>query len=401
MKGTRKVIRDTGVIVAITVVLLLLIEIALRIVFPADPFEAENISYRYDSILLITLRPSIDRTYTRDQVDGGQTIPWKINREGFRHGPMQKGKRRIMVYGDSNIQGVFSWDDSTYCARLEKYIEGFCGEEVEVINAGIVGYGPDQALLKFEMELNRYKPDDAVFVIFAHNDYGDIVRNRLFRLDADSNLQLTSHPRELDQLLRKPGIFDHIRIFDMVRFMRGKLGLGDSLDRQQIRDLTIDQYEKLCHEQFANYQAEGPNICSHFFDNYDIDVSTRPAAVSSKVKVRLMTEVMRRIREAALSNGIRLWFVALPSAIDVTENRSISYVDLKRYTGYSPRNLTTPIVSAGQELEVPTLDLFALYKDKEVSKLYFSGEFNDHWTDYGQDLAARSTAEMICQGNRR
>ncbi len=401
MKVALKIIRDTAIIVAITLSLLLLIELALRFFFPADSFQAEKISYRYDSTLLIALCPSIDRIYTRDQVDGGQTITWRINREGFRHGPMQKGKRRIMVYGDSNIQGVFSWDDSTYCARLENHAEALCGEEVEVINAGIVGYGPDQALLKFEREANQFNPDDVVFVIFGHNDFGDLIRNRLFMLDADSNLRLTRHPREMDPLLRKPGFFDHIRIFDMVSFMRDKLGLNDPHDSQQVSDLTIAQYEKLCAEQFYNYQAGGPNIYSHFFDNYDIDVSTRPSAESSKVKIRLMAEVMRRIREVALKHGIRLWFVALPSAIDVTENRPISSADLERFPEYHPQNLTEPIVTAGKALEVPTLDLYALFREKESSGLYFSGEFNDHWTDYGQDLAARSTAEMICPATGR
>src|SRR6185295_4536691 len=54
--------------------------------------------------------------------------------------------------------------------------------DVETVNAGVVGYGPDQACLRMEAELSRLRPDLVVVAVLAENDYGDLVRNRLFEL---------------------------------------------------------------------------------------------------------------------------------------------------------------------------------------------------------------------------
>jgi len=399
MKKGKIILRDTLIILGITLGMLVLIEVTLRVIYPRDSFKAEKISYRYDSVLLITLQPSIDRTYTRDAIDGGEVIRWKINAEGFRHGPMRKGAKRIMVYGDSNVQGVFSEDDNTFCARLEVYLSDSCRGPVEVINAGTVGYGPDQSLLKFQRDLPLYHPDEAVFVIFGHNDYGDLIRNRLFELDADSNLVITTHERELDPLLKKPGILQDMRIIEIVKRVRGKLGLDRKMTPEEIGELTMKQYEELCSIQFDQYRNKGANLYSHFFDNYDIDVATRPESEQARVKTRLMKEIIRAIAATARMNNIPVSLVVLPSAIDLTFNRSVSSRNLQQYPAYHQANLTQPVVRAARELNVSALDLFQHYSAEDPSLLYFRGEFNDHWTDYAQDLAARLTASMICNAH--
>jgi hypothetical protein len=393
---SKKLIRDVIIILLITVLILVAAELLLRLLYPRDDFQSKKISYQYDSELLISLRPDMERIFVRDAIDGGDTIHWRTNSDGFRHGTMKKGTKRVMVYGDSNVLGLFSDDKDTYSARLEEHLNSFCGVPFEVINAGVIGFGPDQCLLKFERDIPQYNPEIAVFVLFGHNDYGDLIRNRLFNLTNDSTLELTSHPRELDPLMKKPGVFAEFRLLDLVSKLKKKMGLEKPPTREEVTRITIRQYEDLCREQYAYYTTGGPNSYSHFFDNYDIDVAVAPQSASARVKVRLMKEVMKEIVRVASAANIRILFVVLPSAIDYTTNRSVSFVDLQRYNGYIPENLTMPMVTAGEALCVTTINLFELYKTEEPSSLYFRGQFNDHWTNLGQDIAARATAMAIC-----
>src|SRR6185436_5789593 len=67
-------------------------------------------------------------------------------------------------------------------------------EGVEVINAGVTAYGPDQACLRIEDEVARLDPDLVVLAVFADNDFGDLARDKIFRLDGDGRLR-ENHPR--------------------------------------------------------------------------------------------------------------------------------------------------------------------------------------------------------------
>ncbi len=76
-----------------------------------------------------------------------------------------KQKLRIAVVGDSMTfaQGV-KFEDS-WPHRLETAL----GSEVEVLNFGVLGYGVDQAYLKFKNEVLAWKPDAVVLGFLEHN----------------------------------------------------------------------------------------------------------------------------------------------------------------------------------------------------------------------------------------
>jgi hypothetical protein len=90
-----------------------------------------------------------------------------------------------MVYGDSFIKAEFSQLDKTFAKRLEAKLGAIIQIPAEAINAGIVGYGPDQILLKMEEELPRLKPDLTIEAVFADNDFGDLLWHKLFKLGDD------------------------------------------------------------------------------------------------------------------------------------------------------------------------------------------------------------------------
>ncbi|MDP6493830.1 MAG: SGNH/GDSL hydrolase family protein [Dehalococcoidia bacterium] len=71
---------------------------------------------------------------------------------------------RIAAIGDSFVFGSFVNTDQTYPAYLESLVEGS-----EVLNMGVVGYGIDQAVLKYLEFGVQYKPDLVILGTFPHD----------------------------------------------------------------------------------------------------------------------------------------------------------------------------------------------------------------------------------------
>lgn len=94
-----------------------------------------------------------------------------VNALGWR-GPelaRERGPRpRLVLLGDSMAFGHGVADDATFAARLAAAADG-----PEVINLGVEGYGPDQALLRFEREGRAYRPDAVLLSLCIDNDFAD------------------------------------------------------------------------------------------------------------------------------------------------------------------------------------------------------------------------------------
>jgi hypothetical protein len=110
-----------------------------------------------------------------------------------------RGRRRVLILGDSIAFG--SGLDAG--ERFSDLLGRGLGDSVEVINAGVPGWGNDQELLFFEQRLRRLKPDVVVLTFTAGND---IVNNALsgalleggtkprFELGADSLVMIPPAP---------------------------------------------------------------------------------------------------------------------------------------------------------------------------------------------------------------
>ena len=111
-----------------------------------------------------------------------------INNYGFRGADFSEsrnGKKRILVLGDSFMMGLNVKADQTLSAALERRL----GKNYEVYNMGILGYGPDQSLAQFQTIGKDFKPDMVILGLFGANDFGDIIKNELFIIDAHGELQ--------------------------------------------------------------------------------------------------------------------------------------------------------------------------------------------------------------------
>jgi len=109
------------------------------------------------------------------QEDREFLVPVHINRQGLRdveHAYAKpSGVFRILVLGDSFVEAMHVPLEATFARRLQKRFDRDGGAgKVEVISAGVSGYGTASELLYFEREGERYQPDLVLLTFYPGND---------------------------------------------------------------------------------------------------------------------------------------------------------------------------------------------------------------------------------------
>ncbi|HKI79983.1 MAG TPA: SGNH/GDSL hydrolase family protein [Ignavibacteriaceae bacterium] len=389
-----------------------------------------NSIYQPDKKLLFRLVPDGKKIYRRIPVNGGQKIQIRINDSGFRGKEIEKiKKKRIMVYGDSFIEGEFSELKNTFCERLKFEINNASKQYIEVINAGVVGYGPDQSLLKLEEDYEKYKPDIVIFSIYAGNDFGDLIRNKIFSYasikssskinyaDKKKYLSLTETKKKYDQnqdssLLSNTNNYylkeslrvcldnnaypGGIRKFNLVRYIERKLNLNSCNDYNYngINGSNyVDWSLGVCNDEFKDY-VSGDNIVKNLFnDHYDADISLSPESKSARYKINLMYIVLNNLYHFSKIKDLRTLVLIIPPKIDLYQD---GYFKLNK--SIYPKFNSIRLSKLAEEIAVLNhlncLNLYSFFKTDNPLEFYFNGS-NDHWNDRGQDYAARLTTNLI------
>ena len=79
------------------------------------------------------------------------------------------GVTRVLVLGDSFAEALQVPLEVTFAKQLEAELNK-AGHPVEVINAGVGGWGTDQEAIFYAIEGFRYQPDLVLLLFFPHND---------------------------------------------------------------------------------------------------------------------------------------------------------------------------------------------------------------------------------------
>jgi hypothetical protein len=182
------VLRKITFLVLVSLLCLLMAEGFVRLFYGGQIllFPRFHSPAKYGEYTIRRLLPNVSFLHT--SVDGR----WRFitNSKGFRdvreYGyPKSNGVYRIFCVGDSHTQGFECDQDRTYAAVIGRYLAGR-GVVVEVINAGVSGFGTAEELVLVEQELVRYAPDVIVVGFFA-NDFDDNIKSGLFQVK-DGNL---------------------------------------------------------------------------------------------------------------------------------------------------------------------------------------------------------------------
>jgi GDSL-like Lipase/Acylhydrolase family len=103
----------------------------------------------------------------------------RINDHGLRGADLpyeRTGAFRVLVLGDSFTAAVQVAEDESYTQLLQQRLADFAppGSRVEVLNAGVNGWGTDNELLFFQHEGWKYRPD---LVLLAFDTKNDVFEN--------------------------------------------------------------------------------------------------------------------------------------------------------------------------------------------------------------------------------
>lgn len=348
--------------------------------------------YEWDERRLYRLKPNSTKTFHRSAINGGDRIQVAINSQGFR-GPelnLDAPRHRIVVYGDSFIEAEYSREEHTFVRRLEAELSARTHLEIEAINAGVIGYGPDQELLRMEAELPHLKPEVAVVCFFADNDLGDLLRNKLFRLDESGALQ--PHEWKLAPECRRPGIrgpYEPTLWRWTLSTIRGLQSRSDTTESY------MNRWLQQCTDEYEDYIVrQDPLVRELQVDHYDADVSLTPGCDSADYKVKLFRKIVERMKAVCSENSVELLLVIIPSPADMMEDYDFCSIDRAKYPAYEPDAITAAMKEAAKFAGVPCVNLFDDFAASNPQQFYFRAGDN-HWNDSGQQSAATTVAKSL------
>jgi hypothetical protein len=367
-------------------------------------FPEGGLIYRLDPRYHHTLAPGTRKLFRHAHANGGGRVLVTVNSRGFRGKELRSGPGlRVVVYGDSFIEAEFAPLPETFVGRLETRLTAALHTPVEVVNAGVNGYGPDQSLRRFEDEASWLRPRLAIFAVYAGNDFGDVLRNRLYRLDGSGRLEDgggvvgDSLRREFEEGEERTPV--HL-LRGLERLVRGRRRAAEV--REELLPSKLAKYIprsiELCRQEYEDVVLRGQGSVNELIrDHYDADMSLDPGSPAARYKRALLEGVLGRIRAATSAAGVAALVVVIPSPIDVCAHYDVK-VDPARYPEYAPEHLSREAAGAAERSGLPVVDLFDAFHAAGADRLYYH-HGNDHWNAAGQDKGASLVAERILAEN--
>ncbi len=386
-------------------ILLLIISLIISLFFIElfSRFYYQGPVRQYDKRYIYKSIPNTTKTYKHVEGNGGAVIVSRINSKGFRGEEFKniENSKRIVVYGDSFINAEYSKLEDTFVKQLEKKLSKENPFVVETINAGVNGYGPDQYGLRIEDEVDILHPSLIICSIFADNDFGDLIRNKIYRSDENQDLMKNNYVVAKDSnwwvvKIRTLRLINNlkpkIKKVILGRFKKEKIYKNNKKNANKVegwlykRELEYDEYKK-------------NNVLSNMFlDGYDADIAITPESESAQYKINLMEKVILRIKNDLGKKNIPLMLLIIPSPIDVCDDYDLAQIDQDKYKNYKRSRLTDVVEEIAANHDILHLNLFRYFRNGDCNRLFFHYG-NDHWNDKGQELAAELMANLIISNN--
>jgi hypothetical protein len=359
-------------------------EITLRAIRPNWP---TNTRYQFDSASMYVPRPNM--------------FDPRTNSLGAWGGPLDPAGETVLVFGDSNIQATFASERDSFPAQLAAALGA-----VQVANFGVIGYGPDQSVLRLrtlldhQQELGRVRA--VVLHIFADNDLGDLIRNNLpaFNPGIKSAVQRI-HPdftmvrMAVSHYLVARGIFAHFKSSLGAFLLPGdyypplyrSVGEGHASLPEMVQE-QLYEFSRYTKGQYTNA------------DYYDAAIALSVEHELTTSALETLHRVLALFSEISKQHDFCPLVIIEPSETDVSNTARITAADMASYAqlngySYDPRRLSQIIDQTSEQVGLPTLSLFDAFKGKPF---YYSEEerpYDDHWNPAGMKEAAILTANEL------
>ncbi len=317
----------------------------------------------------------------------------KINALGLRDRdhPYEKaeGTSRILVLGDSFPEALQVRLEDAFSEVLEATLNTGVTKQTEVINAGVSGFGTDNALLFFNHEGFKYSPDIVLLTFYVGND----VRNNWSPLEE----QDSGGPRKPFYDIGPEGLTLNRYPFDR------DAGWSGPIKMFLARNSRVYAFSRDTWNRFGSRKFEtGGNDDMHGTDArmpLDLPLFQREPPKIWDDAWQVTRAILRELKSEVTKRGGQLFVVTVPTAFqvhpEIWEDRFGANDSLRRvdWTLDSPNRHLSEICS---EEQIPNLDLLPMMRN-EVSNtgslLYFF--YDNHWNEAGHQFAAMRVAEAI------
>ncbi len=297
------------------------------------------------------------------------------------------GTVRVLLLGDSYLEGVQVQQWEGVAERLETLLNDGAPAPVEVINAGVAAYGTAQQVLLFEHDVYQYQPDLVLLFFFVGNDVKnnspaleipggkrELALKPYFALERDGSLTLIPTPA------RKPlNPFAHLmrrccwsyNVFEGSTFAL----LGPEYLRDDIEVVGGAR----------NYIRE----------NYDLE----PEREWERAW-RTTEALLARLQSDTLARGAPLVIVGVPDwrALDPEVWRQALFSNRRQQRPASPEAPTDHLGQIAERLGAPYLNLLPAFREEAArggGPFYYA--VDGHWNAAGHAAAARAIAPSIVE----
>lgn len=278
------------------------------------------------------------------------------------------GTFRILVLGDSFMEAVQVPFEQSLPSLLETGLRAKSTRTIEVINAGVSGWGTDDALRYLSMYGFKYQPDLVLVTMTLHNDISDNLRQEWHRLDGDSLVSQNRPPMSWFEYKKT-----QLKAFLSTRFQ------------------TYQLWRRVRHGK--EIRQGGRQLASHVEQLF-----TTPTPVPIAKGVELTDLLLHRMKAETDSAGARMAIVFLPLKYQLSDSAWTSFVKGSQVPADSldnhrPQSLVRPIVDS---LGVPVIDLlpaFQAWTADSTGGLYL--EWDGHWNANGHRLATNTVVDGL------
>lgn len=373
-----------GLVLFSLVLPLLALEVALRVLGPIFPGN-------YSTGYFLTTHPSYGRFHVRGYSGWEKTREYttyvRTNSLGLRGAEVSPAKPvdvfRIVVVGDSIVEAAQVMEEQTFAQRLERSLNSSSpSRRVEVLNAGVGGWGTGQEMLYLRQEGLRLQPDLVLLVLYSGNDIAnnssklerqdvlDSLYKPYWEIDASNGLRQVPHreriPEALDEWLwlgrRSSALFNYVETGFFDKFKYGQLDfIGDRADLG--KPVLLAQYPPEWEESW-------------------------------QVTERLLAAAAQD--SAAAGSGFVV--VLAPSTFQVMPDdwRDLIRTGRRPASDWDQEKPNKKMAGITARRGLPLIDLLPALRaarDAGLRRLYF--EHDKHWTATGHEVVAQALEEQL------
>jgi lysophospholipase L1-like esterase len=336
-------LKNLGVVTLSIIVCLLGLEVVLRLADYRplyDIYSKPDLFWQYDPLLGWAHEPNQTGIFIGPR-------PWPVEYQGKVHinslglrGPelisLPRGGYRVMVLGDSMVAGFEVDDDKTFVALLEEKLTKELRMPVQTINAGVRGYGTDQAYLYYRERVRELRPDLVIFQA-SGNDFEDnttlhrarrLFGKGAFTLAANGSITLVGTPvppYEYCSGVRLDASFQPVHID--TRGSRAACWLQTNLSDYSALftfvTMRLRQHPRLIPRLFGIGTPK----------EQALDMSTHGTVVHNTPASRLTTTLIRELARTVRGDGARFLLSIAREDLalldqEVLDNEGVEYFDL-------------------------------------------------------------------------